>query len=104
MAGIAAYFAWLLLSLLTIGGSAIGTTLGLPVNLFMGAAFAAVSAFLFWRSKRVTEMFEAFPEDPVIQAFARTELILNAMALAVGVLLVSAASYRLFVEEIPVFG
>ncbi|MEH6420628.1 hypothetical protein [Pseudomonas sp. CGJS7] len=94
---------WLALAALTAAGILFGADT-VVINLVMATFFAAIAGLLAWRQRVVGKLGREFPGHPLVRSLLRSELATMGLAVAIGILLVCAAGYRVFFERLPVFG
>ncbi len=101
--GIVAIIAWLMLALLTAGSGMLerGTV---PVNLVYGGMFLCIVVFLFWRWRVMALVVQSVHENPALKSLFRVEAVSTTAMLLLGLLLLSAAGFRVLGEGLPIFG
>jgi hypothetical protein len=104
MFGILAAAVWLLLSVITALGLALGQTGNVMVNVSMATIFVLVGGFLLWRTRSVAMLHGTHPADPIVKTFLRTQLVADLVMALLGLALASAAGFRILREGMPVFG
>ncbi len=101
--GIFATIAWLMLSVLTVGGAFLDTN-NVGLNLVNGTMFLSVAAYLMWRLRVMASVVRSLPDNPAIASLFRVEAVSATAMLLLGLLLAFAAGTRVLGERLPVFG
>jgi len=104
---------WILLGVMT-AGSFVMNRIGLMINLVIGTIFCLIGLYLLVRAKAALRLGMAICEARdsaqhrnmslrMTRLFA-WDLLLVCISLLVGIVLLSAATYRVFFERLAVFG
>lgn len=104
-------FSYILLGLLTIGGI-INSTIGLYINLIMGVFFITIGCYLYLRAKSIIKLLPNIKDlnnekQETLNAITRFlffEKIFITLSLLLGIILLSGAISRVFLEKMPIFG
>lgn len=98
-----AAFAWLLLAALTAASGVLLQT-ALAINLIVAAMFLGIAVLLWLRMRAVTKVRAALSSTEAMAPLLRTEAVSSAGMLVLGASLLFAATHRVFVEGVAVFG
>ena len=101
--GLFASVTWFLLSALTATSSLLGSGL-LAVNLIMAAVFGSIALLIWWRIRAVVALHSTDLSQAPLRSLLRVESVTSLAMALVGVALLVAASYRVMIEGLPVFG
>jgi len=100
---LAAAVAWLGAATIIIAGALTygGTH---AANLVISALLYLAGGAFLWRARVTRNAYNIAPNNPAMVQLMRSDLVFNFALWALGAILVAMASYRVFFENLPVFG
>lgn len=101
--GTLASLVWLALAITTIASSVLDRTV-VTVNALVACVFLIVALHLGMKQKALRALIRSTPPTSELKTFQRFEGVAAVAMLGAGLILLTAAAYRLFVEAKPVFG
>jgi|GEM_PF-1682036 len=73
-------------------------------NWVFSVLFYLIGGALLWRARITYEAYMTTPDHPAMRQLMRSDILFNLALLASGIMLTAMAGYRVFIEDLAVFG
>ena len=104
LAGTLASLSWIALATVTLTGALFRSSSMQAANYSMVVIFAAVAAFVAWRTTTFERLLDILPDSTEARAVRRADLTASLAMLALGTVCPAGAALRVWSEGAAVFG